>query len=290
MGNRMYCRIIQGSDGVPNRTFLDWLLDPGEKRRILAKNREKAAKTAAEPQKIQMPNEEVEARCNVAIDFLERWNQQGPWILSTTGLEIFAVSRKINDADETRKFLSKCIGLGQQVVMFLPSVDTFVKGGPIPMDEAGRCDTICIAMDGKPDDIRAMACQSDWPDSSAELLTPKGLIMLWRLRTPTDWMTCLDVGKQMASVVRGAYTRTACPLPGATRGVRLLGVYGDAYSIRDFISVPSTASDDPHRDVRPEPAFMGVPSGEPIRPQMSPNPDDGRDPADLRVSARTLRG
>jgi hypothetical protein len=188
------------------------------------------------PKKVAVSEAEVNVRCDTAMKFIGRWNHTGPWILRTAGE---AKKFYADDAVDIRSFVSKRIRIGRQVDMFLLSADSFVHGEAIPVSEAGRCDTICLEMKGRPDDIRCKAEDLRWPPSSASLLTPGGMIMLWRIN-PTDWITGSEVSKFMASKSFGARSKSFCPIPGASKGVVFLDMcQDDKYNLNDFVRPPA---------------------------------------------------
>jgi hypothetical protein len=149
------------------------------------------------------------------------------------------------DDDGIRSFISKCAILGKPIEMFLPSVDTFREGDVIHLSEAGRCDTICLRVEGIPDEIRCKSEELGLPPSSANLLIPKGMFMLWRIGHITDWMTVMEVAKIMASRLPRAEARLFCPLPGAYKGVVSLDVHpDDRYNLKDFLPPPEAKKQD----------------------------------------------
>jgi hypothetical protein len=238
--------------------------------------RSKSVATQATP---QIPNEEAMDRCDTAMEFMQRWNPSGPWVLRRPGK-----SKKFHacDGDNIKSFILGCTKNAQPMEMFLPSVDAFREGDVIHMSEAGRCDTICLRVNGTPDEIRCKSEELGWPPSSANLLIPQGMFMLWRIGHVTDWMTVMEVAKIMASRIPRSEARLFCPLPGAYKGVVFLDAHpDDRYNLKDFMPPPVQES----KDDRPEAVFRQyTPHEEPRGPRSSGSDAEVRFPNEVIMS------
>lgn len=235
-------------------------------------------------------NRAVELRCKVAVDFLKMLVADGPWVLDSPGTSKVSGSAAMFTAQtemDMRAFMMARILLNRPVGLLLPKADTFVKGSVIPLDAMGRCSVLCVEVEGHPVECRIQS--ERWPESSATLMMPDGLIFLWWLHTNTDWKTARHTAEIIAAGFQKGNATNVCMLPGVTPGVQIIDVGTDAYYLDEF-----------SRRQNSEPDYVQdmVPSG--VMPNQGPpiaQSDHGHDRqhvdrrnVDLRVSAKTLRG
>jgi hypothetical protein len=223
-------------------------------------------------------------RCDVAVDFLKSV-VPGPWVLDSPGKgDVSGAAARFTDRTEPnmREFMMARMRMNRPVGLLLPKADAFVKGSSVPIDALGRCNVLCVEVEGNPVDCRIQA--EAWEESSATLMMPSGLIFMWWLHKNTDWKTANHAAEIIAAGFSKANASKICFLPGVTPGVQIIDVNTNAYYLDEF-SRPKAPEPESYEAA---PARM-MPDPDPIANQPPPPHYDEREPSWLRIRPGAIR-